>query len=845
MSSLNQPHKFTTQLGGHTIELETGKLAKLSNAAVTVRQGETVLLVNVNSTKQPREGVDFFPLSVDFEERMYAVGKIPGSFFRREGRPAESSILLSRLVDRGLRPLFPDGYFNDVQVIITPLSHDDQSPLDSLSALGASAALMISDIPFNGPIANVRIAMDAEGNLIVNPLVEQVTDSRLDLRVSGTKDAINMVECASNEVDEETMIRAIELAHQSMQPLLDVQWEMQKAIGKAKQEVALYAVPTDVNEAVRGFLGDRINSIIANTKMKEERNDAIDALKTELVLAMTDVETGETRFPKKLISEVFKNVEKETVRHRILELGERPDGRTPTQIRPLAAETDLLPRTHGSGLFTRGETQVLSIATLGTVGDTQEMDDLGAVKNKRYIHHYNFPPFSTGEAYPLRAPKRREIGHGALAENALRPMIPSMEEFPYTVRVVSEALSSNGSTSMASVCGSTLALLDAGVPIKAHVGGIAMGLVGDGSKNQILSDIQGLEDHLGDMDFKVAGTREGINALQMDIKIDGLSMDLLRTALAQAREGRLHIIEVLEGAIAAAKAELSPLAPRIDVIKIAPDKIGKLIGPGGKTIRGIQEKTGAKIDIEDDGTVYIASTDGNAAKEARALVEGLTEEVTLGRIYTGRVVSVREGLGVFVELLPGTDGLVHISQLADYHVANVEDVAKVGDEIMVMVTGIDDNGKIRLSRKAVLAGWDLETARENDKGGKRSGGDDRGGRGGGGDRGGRGGFGGDRGGSGGGDRGGNRGGGGFGGDRGGSGGGSDRGGSGGGYGGDRGGSGGGDRGGNRGGPGGGGDRNGGNRFDRGGSGGGDRNGPGGGGNRGGSGGGGDRGGNRW
>lgn len=737
MSSLNQPHKFTAQLGEHTIELETGKLANLSNAAVTVRQGDTVILVNANSTKQPREGVDFFPLSVDFEERMYAIGKIPGSFFRREGRPAESSILLSRLVDRGLRPLFPDGYFNDVQIIITPLSHDDQSPLDSLAALGASAALMISDIPFNGPIANVRIAMDAEGNLIVNPLVDQVAESRLDLRVSGTKDAINMVECASNEVDEETMIRAIELAHQSMQPLLDVQWEMQKAIGKTKQEVSLYAVPEDVNEAVRGFLGDRINTIIADTKMKEERRDALDALKTELVEFLTDSETGETRFPKKLINEVFKNVEKETVRHRILELGERPDGRAATQIRPLTAETDLLPRTHGSGLFTRGETQVLSIATLGTVGDMQEMDDLGAMKNKRYIHHYNFPPFSTGEAYPLRAPKRREIGHGALAENALRPMIPPMEEFPYTIRVVAEALSSNGSTSMASVCGATLALLDAGVPLKAHVGGIAMGLVGDGTKNQILTDIQGLEDHLGDMDFKVAGTRNGINALQMDIKIDGLSMDLLRTALGQARDARMQILDVLEAAIPSVREEISSLAPRIDIIKIAPDKIGKLIGPGGKTIRGIQEKTGAKIDIEDDGTVYIASTDGEAAKEARALVEGLTEEVTLGKIYTGRVVSVREGLGVFVELLPGTDGLVHISQLADYHVANVEDVAKVGDEIMVMVTGIDDNGKIRLSRKAVLAGWDLETARENDKGGKRSGGgggrggDDRGGRGGG------------------------------------------------------------------------------------------------------------------
>ncbi len=726
MSSLNQPNKFTGQLGDHTIEIETGKIAKLSNAAVTVRMGESIMLVTANASKEPREGIDFFPLGVEFEERMFAIGKIPGSFFRREGRPGESSILLSRMVDRGLRPLFPDGYVNDVQIIITPLSHDGQSPLDTMAAIGASAALTLSDIPFNGPIANVRVALDADGNFIVNPTNDQVAESRLDLRVSGTADAINMVECASNEVDEETMVRALELAHESIKPIIQLQLEMQKQLGKEKQSFKPHQINPELAEAAKAFLGDRMEQVFDTTKTKEERSSALDTLKQELVANFTDATTGELLYSKKELSSVFGDVEKKTVRRRILEMGERPDGRKPTEIRPLTAEVDLLPRAHGTGLFTRGETQVLSVTTLGTIGDMQDLDDLGAVKSKRYMHHYNFPSYSVGEVGRVGSPKRREIGHGALAEAALRPMLPPMEEFPYTIRVVSEVMSSNGSTSMASVCGSTLALMHAGVPLKAHVGGIAMGLISDGQRNQILTDIQGLEDHLGDMDFKVAGTRAGITALQMDIKIAGLTMDIMRSALAQARDARMQILDVLQQAIPVASAEMNERAPRIDSVKISPDKIGKLIGPGGKTIRGIQDQTGAKIDIDDDGTVYIASTDGASAAAARQLIEGLTEEVTLGRIYTGRVVNLREGLGVFVELLPGTDGLVHISQLADYHVANVEDVAKVGDEIMVMVTDIDSNGKIRLSRKAVLQGWDLETARENDKGGKR-GSDNRGG----------------------------------------------------------------------------------------------------------------------
>nr|MBA2389123.1 polyribonucleotide nucleotidyltransferase [Geodermatophilaceae bacterium] len=548
-------------------------------------------------------------------------------------------------------------------------------------------------------------------------------------------------ECASTEVDEETMVQALDLAHKSIQPIIELQLRMREEVGEPKQAYKVFALPEEMAREARDWLGDKVDQIIQETSMKEERSDRMDALKAEMLAAFTDEGSGELRHPKGNLVEVLDTVKKETVRRRILEHGERPDGRRPEELRALSARVDLLPRTHGTGLFSRGETQVLSIATLGTTGEAQTLDDLGQMDEKRYLHHYNFPPFSTGETWPLRGPKRREIGHGALAENALRVMIPPPDEFPYTIRVVSEVLASNGSTSMASVCGSTLALLDAGVPLKASVAGIAMGLISDGERAQILTDIQGVEDHLGDMDFKVAGTREGINALQMDVKISGLSMDLMRRALGQARDARLKILDVMEETISSPRSELSPYAPRIDTIRISPDKIGKLIGPGGKTIRGIQDQTGAKIDIEEDGTVYIASTDGEAASAARALIEALTEEIQLGRIYTGRVTTTRDGLGAFVEILPGTDGLVHISQLADYRVPNVEDVVKVGDEIMVMVTDVGDGNKIRLSRRAVLEGWSLEEARENDRaigsgGGGRGG--DRGGRGGG-DRGGRGG----------------------------------------------------------------------------------------------------------
>ncbi|MCZ7570194.1 MAG: polyribonucleotide nucleotidyltransferase [Ardenticatenaceae bacterium] len=723
MSMLDgQAKRFSAMLGDKEIIIETGNLASLADGAVTVRMGDSMVLVTAVASKEPREGISFFPLTVDFEERLYAAGRIPGSYFRREGRPTESAILLSRLVDRALRPLFPEGYRNDVQVIITALSSDGEHPLDTLAAIGASAALTISSIPFLGPIANVHIGLSPEGEFIVNPTRSELGTSRLDLRVSGTQDSINMVECASDEVDEETMLAALQLAHQSIQPLIELQQQIRVEAGKAKVEYKVFRVPEEIETELKAWLGDKVEQVIRSTRGKEERAAAIEALREEYMAAFTD-ETGTPRFAASDMKEVFEEAVKHTVRELILSEGERPDGRQPNEIRPIRAAVDISPRAHGSGLFTRGETQVLSIATLGTIGEEQNLDDLGPAETKRYIHHYNFPPFSTGETYPLRGPRRREIGHGALAEAALRAMIPSEDDFPYTIRVVSEVLSSNGSTSMASVCASTLALMDAGVPIKAPVGGIAMGLVTDeeSGRYQVLTDIQGMEDHLGDMDFKVAGTEQGITALQMDIKVKGLNPDVLRRALAQAREARLFILEKMLDVISEPREEMSPYAPRIITVHIEPSKIGKLIGPGGKTIRSIQEETGVKIDVEDSGAVYIASTNGAGATRAREMVEALTAEAEIGRIYTGRVVRI-EPFGAFVEILPGVDGLVHISQLADYRVASVEDVVKVGDEIMVMVTDIDSQGKIRLSRQAVLEGWTAEEAREADRGGRRGGG---------------------------------------------------------------------------------------------------------------------------
>ena len=728
---MNEAKTFTTTLGRDTITVETGKLANQASGAVTVRLGDTLILTTATMTKTPREGIDFFPLSVEYEERLYAAGRIPGSFFRREGRPSEAAILVCRLTDRPLRPLFPADFRNDVQVVITSLSADQEHQIDVLAINGASAALMISDIPFEGPVGAVRVGY-IDGKFVVNPTSTEMDKSTLDLRLAGTADAILMVECGASELPESLMVEALDFAHTALQPMIELQNKMRAQLGKPKNtSYQKFAVAPEVAAVVREKIGAGLAALFEQGGQKADVYAALDELESSVKDALKDTVDAKT------VASVFHAVEAEVVRSRILDRGLRPDGRGLTQIRPLEAEVDLSPRAHGSGLFTRGETQVLSIATLGTLKDAQQLDGLAPEDTKRYLHHYNFPPYSTGEAKPMRGSSRREIGHGALAERALAPVIPAEADFPYTIRVVSEVMSSNGSTSMASVCGSTLALMDAGVPIKAPVGGIAMGLISDGHRYAVLTDIQGLEDHLGDMDFKVAGTLQGITALQMDIKIKGLSRDIMKQALAQAHDARLTILQVIKTALAAPRPDLKPHAPRITTIHIHPDKIGALIGPGGKNVRAIQDDTGAVIDIHEDGTVYVAATNSVMAEAARVRIEGLTESVEIGKIYTGRVVRITD-FGAFVEIAPGTDGLVHISQLADYRAPTVESVVKMGDEVMVMVTDIDPLGKIRLSRRAVLEGLTPEQAREADKprssgGGDRGGGDRRGG-GGGGDR---------------------------------------------------------------------------------------------------------------
>ncbi len=738
MSQPIQAHRFVARVADRDITFETGKLAGQAGGAVLIRAGDTVLLATATASKQPREGIDFFPLTVDYEERLYAAGRIPGSFFRREGRPSEEAILLCRLTDRPLRPLFPKGFRNDVHIVLTALSSDGENQIDILALNAASAALMISDIPFDGPVGAVRVGL-IDDQLVVNPTSSEMEHSALDLRVAGTEDAILMVEAGANEVSEARILEALRVAHNAMQELIQVQKEMAAQVGKPPMEVTLAEVSDQARAAVLERLDGRILPILeAAGGSKEEFNAALDALRDELVASFAEDDTIDP----KDVTTVFSEELKRAIRQRILDHGTRPDGRDLTTIRPIWCEVGLLPRTHGSGLFTRGETQVLTIATLGTPREEQTLDTLGPHETKRYIHHYNFPPYSTGEAGFMRGPKRREIGHGALAERALLPMIPGEDDFPYTLRLVSEVLSSNGSTSMASVCASTLSLMDAGVPIKAPVSGVAMGLITEGDRYAILSDIQGLEDALGDMDFKVAGTRDGITALQMDIKIRGLSYEIMEKALAQAREGRLYILDRMLETISEPRPELSPYAPRIITIQIDPEKIGKVIGPGGKMIRTIQDEAGVKIDIQEDGTVFIASADGEGSERAIQMVEALTEEAQIGKIYTGKVVRTTE-FGAFVEILPGTDGMVHISQLADYRVPSVEDVVRVGDEIMVMVIDIDDEGKIRLSRQAVLEGWTAEEARDRDRRRSSSRSSDRGrggrGRSGGGrDRGGRG-----------------------------------------------------------------------------------------------------------
>ncbi|MEW6568587.1 MAG: polyribonucleotide nucleotidyltransferase [Chloroflexota bacterium] len=706
---MSQARQFSTEVGGKPITFETGKLAGQAGGAVTVRQGDTWLLGTATVAHLAREGIDFFPLTVDYEERLYAGGRIPGSFFRREGRPSEAAILIARLTDRPIRPLFPKDLRNDVQVIVYALSADGETQIDMLAVVAASAALTISDVPFGGPIGAVRVGR-VDGQFVFNPTYQEMEHSDLDLRVAGTREAVLMVECDAQQVDEAVLVAAVEAGHRALQPLIDLQEEMRGAVGKPKREYQPFALSDDVRQEMRAWLGHRITDLLASPHSKTELNDAVDALQLEAVTTLMEKGT----FTELELREAFTETYRAEVRRRVLEARLRPDGRGPTEIRPISVEVDLSPRAHGSGLFTRGETQVLTLATLGTPRERQELDGLSPVEEKRYMHHYNFPPFSVGEVRALRGASRREIGHGALAERALLPVLPSEAEFPYTMRLVSEVLSSNGSTSMASVCGSTLALLDTGVPIRAPVAGIAMGLVKEGEQAIVLTDIQGVEDHLGDMDFKVAGTRQGVTALQMDIKIEGITPGLMSQALAQARQARLFILDKIEAVMPGPRPDLKPHAPRITVLKIDPEKIGAVIGPGGKIIRSIQDKTGVRVDIEDDGSVYIAATDQASARKAREMIEALIEEAVIGRIYTGRVVRTTD-FGAFVEILPNVDGMVHISQLDTERVERVEDVVKVGDEITVMVINVDESGKIRLSRQAVLEGWTPEEAMEHDR----------------------------------------------------------------------------------------------------------------------------------
>ncbi|MFD0711322.1 polyribonucleotide nucleotidyltransferase [Paenibacillus sp. GCM10027626] len=685
-------------LGGRPLVLETGRLAKQANAAVTVRYGETVILCTVVASNEPKN-LDFFPLTVNYEERLYAVGKIPGGFIKREGRPSEKAILASRLTDRPIRPLFPEGFRNEVQIADIVMSVDQDCPPEIAAMIGTSAALAISDVPFNGPIGGVIVGR-IDDQFIINPTIEQEAKTDIFVTIAGTKDAIMMVEAEASEVSEEVMLEAIMFGHEEIRKIVAAIEELQAIAGKEKMEVQLHAVDEQVNEQVRAFAAARLVEAV-RIHEKHARQDAIDAINAETV-AHFEVEYAET--PELLgdVKEVLYDIVKEEVRRLITHDKVRPDGRALNEIRPIECDVALLPRTHGSGLFTRGQTQALSICTLGALGDVQILDGIDLEETKRFMHHYNFPPFSVGEARPLRPPGRREIGHGALGERALSKVIPSESEFPYTIRLVSEVLESNGSTSQASICASTLAMMDAGVPIKAPVAGIAMGLIKDGDHFSILSDIQGMEDHLGDMDFKVAGTAKGVTAIQMDIKIDGIDRAILAQALDQAREGRMHILGKMLEIMQQPRTELSPYAPKIVIMQINPDKIRDVIGAGGKIINKIIDETGVKIDIEQDGKVFIASSDQKANERAKEIIEGIVREVVVGEIYLGTVKRI-EKFGAFVEILPNKDGLVHISQISTERVAKVEDVLQIGDQITVKVTEIDNQGRINLSRKAVLA----------------------------------------------------------------------------------------------------------------------------------------------
>jgi len=744
---------------GRTLTIETGSLAPQANGAVTVRYADTMVLVTAVASPDVREGIDFFPLTVDFEEKMYAAGKIPGTrFLRREGRPSEKAILTGRLIDRSIRPLFPKGALNDVQVIVTTLSSDQDTTLDIPALIGASAALAISDIPFAGPIAAIKVGL-IDGQFVINPTISDLAVSELEMVVAGFEKGVLMIEAGARQVPDGVVADAIEFAYNNFQPVIDLQNRLVEMVGKPKREFQILQPPEEFQQWILEGYGAEFQAAIRQGT-KADRENALNTLREKVMTELAERVGEQVNF----LRLAFDEVEKKLVREMVLQAGVRADGRGLKDLRPVACCVGLLPRTHGSGLFTRGETQVLTIATLGAVSDEKIMDALDEEESKRFMHHYNFPPFSTGEVKPLRGAGRREIGHGALAERALESVIPNEKDFPYTIRLVSEVLSSNGSTSMASTCGSTLALMDAGVPILAPVAGISIGLItefdanGNVAKRALLTDIMGMEDHLGDMDFKVAGTRAGVTAIQLDLKIQGAEPAMFREAILQARETRLYLLDKMQEAIAAPREKLSPYAPRILTTSVPVDRIGEVIGPGGKTIRSIIERSGAeKIDIEDDGTVFITSVNAAAAEEALRIINDMVREVEIGEVYTGKVSRIFP-FGAMVEIFPGKEGLVPVSQIAWEHVRHPEDVLKIGDEVTVRVTDIDSQGRVNLTRKGLLPRpANLTDAPFPER---RSFGDRGGGRGGfgggrGGDRGGRGGFGGrggDRGGRGGGRR---------------------------------------------------------------------------------------------
>jgi len=691
---LISPNSFECEVGGRKLIIDTGKLAGQAGGAVTARYGDTVVLVTVCTSDEPREGINFLPLTIDYEERLYAAGKIPGGFIRREGRPSQEATLASRQTDRPIRPLLPKEWRNDIQIIITVLSADQENDPDILAVIGGSAALSISEVPFEGPIGAVHIGY-INDELILNPTLAQLEDSQLDMVVVSTKEAVVMVEAGAREAPEDIVLKAIELGHETNQGIIKLQEQLQQACGKPKLEAPVSEVNPETLAVIAPIVDDKLAPALKQPE-KSQREDALSSLKKELVESF-----GET-FAEEDIIKALESRTKSEIRGQLLDKGERIDGRGIDEVRPINCEVGLLPRTHGSALFTRGQTQVLTITTLGSVGKEQPLDGLGIEEKKRFIHHYNFPPFSAGETKRVGSPGRREIGHGALAERAIEPILPKAEDFPYTIRLVSEVLSSSGSTSMASVCASSLSLMDAGIPTSAAVAGIAMGLVtGDDGKYVVLTDIQGIEDNYGDMDFKIAGTDKGITAMQMDTKLKGVSLEVVGKTLPQARQARLSILEAMQKTISASRPELSKYAPRMYKITIDPEKIGAVIGTGGRTIRSIIEETKTTIDVDNDGTVLIGSPNEESARKAIDIIESLTKEVEIGTTYTGKVTRILN-FGAMVEILPGKEGLVHISELEDYRVDKVEDVVKIGDEVTVKVINIDDMGRVNLSRRALF-----------------------------------------------------------------------------------------------------------------------------------------------